>query len=35
MRKEILTSLLLGVICLLAPFIFVLLLKSNAHVWGH
>ena len=35
MRKEILTSLLFGVIGLLAPFIFVLLLQSNPHVWGH
>jgi hypothetical protein len=35
MRKEILTSLLFGVIGLLAPFIFVLLLRSNPHVWVH
>jgi hypothetical protein len=31
MRKEILTSLLFGVIGLLAPFLFVLLVYSNTH----
>jgi hypothetical protein len=34
MRKEILTSLLFGVIGLLAPFLFVLLVYSNPHGWA-
>jgi hypothetical protein len=34
MRKEILTSLLFGVIGLLAPFLFVLLVHSNTHGWN-
>ena len=35
MRKEMLTSLLFGLIGLLAPFIFVLLLQSSSHLAGH
>jgi hypothetical protein len=34
MRKEILTSLLFGVIGLLAPFLFVLLVHSSTHEWN-